>query len=440
MQTLKELEYGQVNNVLTIFSTSNLPVGIFNGFKLEKLQVSSSNSAINKALNVNLHDKKVIVKIDWAKYTMKQACEDFTLTVKYRNKAVDTLTLKVRINFKKQNPSTKVSISRAQVMWNKDMYVDLIVEPNYPQSEMWKFLPGTKSIKILSNSKFKPVDGKYEVQFNVLEKKKIALKYEHSVPIAPPIIMNQCERIVAVVGTEQYSLDVTLTPNYSPNYSSNLLRLKPSYTIGSNELDLWKLQVIDENPYAVLFINDVITDSDKLRIRPLGELEWMISLKSAKELKHLPLLDIIANIEVQASRTSSKNIGLTLSNTPNDDAHYVNIKEDHCLRINIRDDVKTPIVVYKNNPPIQISFNLKNLSPMVVVEDIDISSNDVNVQIVGNNQNKGLNPNKSIPFSAQIDSNAPIGSHQAIIYVVGEYTQKHLYELNYEVKEKNAVH
>ncbi len=437
MQTLKELEYGQVNNVLTIFSTSNLPVGIFNGFKLEKLQVSSSNSAINKALNVNLHDKKVIVKIDWAKYTMKQACEDFTLKVKYKNKAVDTLTIKVRINYKKKNPSTKVSISHAEVMWNKDMYVDLIIEPNHPQSEMWKFLPGSKSVKILANSKFRPIDGKYEVQFNVLEKKIITLKYEHSKPLVPAITMNQSEKIVAMVGAESLSFDIMIVPNYSPNYRINIIRLTPSYTIGCNELDLWKLQIIDENPYAVLSINDVITDSDKLKIKALSEREWLISLKSVKMFKRLPSSSISVNIEVQASRTSSKNIGLILSAIPNDDVHYVNIKEEDCLQLIIQNDAKDPIVVYRDNPPKQIWFNLKNVSPIVVVEDIVISSNNDNVQIAeSSRQLESLKPNQRIPISAKINSNVSIGSHRAIINLIGEYTKKCSYEINYEVKEK----
>ena len=82
MQT-SELRYGQVNNVLMSFNTSNLPIGLFSSFKSEKLEVTSSSSLINKALNVNLHDKTIVVKIDWGKYTMKQEREEFILNVKY---------------------------------------------------------------------------------------------------------------------------------------------------------------------------------------------------------------------------------------------------------------------------------------------------------------------------------------------------------------------
>ena len=63
-----ELQYGQVNNVLMSFNTSNLPIGLFSNFKLEKLDVYSSNSFINNALDINLHEKTIIVKIDWGKY------------------------------------------------------------------------------------------------------------------------------------------------------------------------------------------------------------------------------------------------------------------------------------------------------------------------------------------------------------------------------------
>jgi len=437
MQT-SELQYGQVNNVLTTFNTSNLPIGIFSSFRREKLQVFSSNSFINKALNVNLHDKKIIVKIDWRKYAMKQASEDFTLTVKYNNKAVDALTVKFRINFIKKEASTKVSISHTQVMWNKDMYVDLIVEPNHSQSEMWKFLSGTKSVKILANSKFKPIDGAYEVQFNVLEKKKITLKYEYSAPIASPIMVNQSEKIVAVVDAETWSFDIILIPNNNPNYKINLLRLKPSYTIGSNELDLWKLQIINENPYAVLSINDVITDSDKLEIRPLGELEWIISLKSVEAFKKNLSSNIFANIEVQASCTSSKNIGLVFSPISHDDARYINIKEGDCLQLNIQDDVKTPIVVYRNNPPRQIPFNLKNVHPNVTVENIRFTTDDEYVQIVGSDNHiiRVLRPNNIAPIFAIISTSNSIGKYRAIIEFLGEYAKRYLYELHYEVKEK----
>ena len=316
MQT-SELRYGQVNNVLMSFSTSNLPIGLFSSFKSEKLEVTSSSSLINKALNVNLHDKTIVVKIDWGKYTMKQEREEFILNVKYNKRTVDALTVKFRVNFKKINPSTKISISQTQVMWNKDMYVDLIVEPTHSQSEKWKYMSGTKVVTFPANSKFKPVDGKKEVQFNVLEKNKITLKYEHSQPIMPPITKNLSEKIVVMIGTESSSFDVTLVPNNSPSYRINVIRLTPSYTIGCKELDLWKLQIINENPYAFLSINDVITDSDKLKTKALNEHEWLISLKSVKMFKKLPSSSILANVEVQASRTSSKKIGLILSTLDN---------------------------------------------------------------------------------------------------------------------------
>lgn len=435
MQT-SELRYGQVNNVLMSFNTSNLPIGLFSSFKSEKLEVTSSSSLINKALNVNLHDKTIVVKIDWGKYTMKQEREEFILNVKYNKRTVDALTVKFRVNFKKINPSTKISISQTQVMWNKDMYVDLIVEPTHSQSEKWKYMSGTKVVTFPANSKFKPVDGKKEVQFNVLEKNKITLKYEHSQPIMPPVTKNLNEKIVVMIGTESFYYDVTLVPNNSPSYRINVIRLTPSYTIGSNELDLWKLQIIDENPYAALSINDVITDSDKLKIKPLNEYEWLISLKSVKMFKKLPSSSILANVEVQASRTSSKNIGLKLSTIPNDDVHYVNIKEENCLQLNIQDEVRLPLVVFRDNSFKQILFNLKNFSP-IVVEDIFISSSSKNVQIAeGNRQIKALKPHQNIAVSVNINSNVSIGLQRAIIHVAGEYTKRSTFELNYEVKEK----
>lgn len=431
-----ELQYGQVNNVLMSFNTSNLPIGLFSSFKLEKLDVYSSNSFINKALDINLHEKTITVKIDWGKYIMKQEREVFVLNVKYNNKAVNSLAFKFQVNFKKKNASTKLSISQTQVMWNKDMYVDLIIEPTHSQSEKWKFLPDTKVVKFPVDSKFKPVDGKNEVQFNVLEKKKITLKYEHSLPIMSPITKNQSEKIVVMIGTESFSFDVTLVPNNSPSYRTNLIRLTPSYTIGSNELDLWKLQIIDENPYAALSINDVITDSDKLKIKPLNEYEWLISLKSVKMLKKLPSSKIFANIEVQASKTSSKTIGLILSTSPNDDVKYVNIKEGNCLQLNIQNETMSPIVVYRDNSSQQILLNLKNLSH-IVVEDIIISSSNDNVQIAeGCRHIKTLKPNQSIPISVRVNSNLSAGLEHAIIHVVGDYTKKCSYELKYEVKEK----
>lgn len=431
-----ELQYGQVNNVLISFNISNLPVGLFRSFKREKLEVSSSNSLINKALDINLHEKTIIVKIDWGQYTMMQAREDFTLNVKYNNKVVDALTVKFRVYFKKKNSSTKISISQTQVMWNKDMYVDLIIEPAHTQSENWKYLSGTKVATIPANSKFKLMDGKNEVQFNVLEKKKITLKYEHSRPIMPPITKNLSEKVVVMIGAVSSSFDITLVPNNSPSYKINIIRLTPSYTIGCNELDLWKLQIIDENPYAVLSINDVITDSDKLMIKALNEYEWLISLKSVKMFKRLPTSSISANIEVQASRTSSKNIGLILSTIPNDDVHYVNIKEKDCLQLNLQSDVQSPIVVYRDNSPTHISFNLRNLSS-IVVEDIIISSNNDNVQITEDGRKiKDLKPNQSVPIYVRINPNSSIGLQRAIIQAVGDYTKKYLYELNYEVKEK----
>lgn len=435
MQT-SELRYGQVNNVLMSFNTSDLPIGLFSSFKSEKLEVTSSSSLINKALNVNLHDKTIVVKIDWGKYTMKQEREEFILNVKYNKKTVDALTVKFRVNFKKINPSTKISIPQTQVMWNKDMYVDLIVEPTHSQLDKWKYISGTKVVTFPANSKFKPVDGKNEVQFNVLEKKKITLKYEHSQPIMPPITKNLSEKIVVMIGTESFSYDITLVPNNSPSYRINVIRLTPSYTIGSNELDLWKLQIIDENPYAALSINDVITDSDKLKIKPLDEHEWLISLKSVKMFKKLPSSSILANVEVQASRTSSKNIGLILSTIPNDDVHCVNIKEENRLQLNIQDEVRSPIVVFRDNSFKQILFNLKNLSP-IVVEDIFISSSSKNVQIAeGSRQIKALKPHQNIAVSVDINSNVSIGLQSAIIHVAGEYTKRSSYELNYEVKEK----
>lgn len=435
MQT-SELRYGQVNNVLMSFNTSDLPIGLFSSFKSEKLEVTSSSSLINKALNVNLHDKTIVVKIDWGKYTMKQEREEFILNVKYNKKTVDALTVKFRVNFKKINPSTKISIPQTQVMWNKDMYVDLIVEPTHSQLDKWKYISGTKVVTFPANSKFKPVDGKNEVQFNVLEKKKITLKYEHSQPIMPPITKNLSEKIVVMIGTESFSYDITLVPNNSPSYRINVIRLTPSYTIGSNELDLWKLQIIDENPYAALSINDVITDSDKLKIKPLDEHEWLISLKSVKMFKKLPSSSILANVEVQASRTSSKNIGLILSTILNDDVHCVNIKEENRLQLNIQDEVRSPIVVFRDNSFKQILFNLKNLSP-IVVEDIFISSSSKNVQIAeGSRQIKALKPHQNIAVSVDINSNVSIGLQSAIIHVAGEYTKRSSYELNYEVKEK----
>lgn len=435
MQT-SELRYGQVNNVLMSFNTSDLPIGLFSSFKSEKLEVTSSSSLINKALNVNLHDKTIVVKIDWGKYTMKQEREEFILNVKYNKKTVDALTVKFRVNFKKISPSTKISIPQTQVMWNKDMYVDLIVEPTHSQLDKWKYISGTKVVTFPANSKFKPVDGKNEVQFNVLEKKKITLKYEHSQPIMPPITKNLSEKIVVMIGTESFSYDITLVPNNSPSYRINVIRLTPSYTIGSNELDLWKLQIIDENPYAALSINDVITDSDKLKIKPLDEHEWLISLKSVKMFKKLPSSSILANVEVQASRTSSKNIGLILSTILNDDVHCVNIKEENRLQLNIQDEVRSPIVVFRDNSFKQILFNLKNLSP-IVVEDIFISSSSKNVQIAeGSRQIKALKPHQNIAVSVDINSNVSIGLQSAIIHVAGEYTKRSSYELNYEVKEK----
>lgn len=435
MQT-SELRYGQVNNVLMSFNTSNLPIGLFSSFRSEKLEVTSSSSLINKALYVNLHDKTIVVKIDWGKYTMKQEREEFILNVKYNKRIVDALTVKFRVNFKKVNPSTKISISQTQVMWNKDMYVDLIVEPTHSQSEKWKYISGTKVVTFPANSKFKPVDGKKEVQFNVLEKNKITLKYEHSQPIMPPITKNLSEKIVVMIGTESFYYDVTLVPNNSPSYRINVIRLTPSYTIGSNELDLWKLQIIDENPYAALSINDVFTDSDKLKIKPLNEYEWLISLKSVKMFKKLPSSSILANVEVQASRTSSKSIGLILSTIPNDDVHNVNIKEENCLQLNIQDEVRLPLVVFRDNSFKQILFNLKNFSP-IVVEDIFISSSSKNVQIAeGNRQIKALKPHQNIAVSVNINSNVSIGLQRAIIHVAGEYTKRSTFELNYEVKEK----
>ena len=367
---------------------------------------------------------------------MKQEREVFVLNVKYNNKAVNSLACKFQVNFKKKNASTKLSILQTQVMWNKDMYVDLIIEPTHSQAEEWKFLPETKVVKFPVGSKFKPVEGKNEVQFNVLEKKKITLKYEHSLPIMSPITKNQSEKIVVMIGAESYSFDVTLAPNNSPSYRINLIRLAPSYTIGCNELDLWKLQIIDENPYAALSINDVITDSDKLKVKALNEHEWLISLKSVKMLKTLPSSSILANVEVQASKTSSKKIGLILSTIPNDDAHYVHIKEGNCLQLNIQNEARSPIVVYRDNSSQQILLNLKNLSH-IVVEDIIISSSNDNVQIAeGCRHIKTLKPNQSVPISVRVNSNLSAGEVRATIQVVGDYTKKCSYELNYEIKEK----
>lgn len=431
MQT-SELRYGQVNNVLMSFSTSNLPIGLFSSFKSEKLEVTSSSSLINKALNVNLHDKTIVVKIDWGKYTMKQEREEFILNVKYNKRTVDALTVKFRVNFKKINPSTKISISQTQVMWNKDMYVDLIVEPTHSQSEKWKYMSGTKVVTFPANSKFKPVDGKNEVQFNVLEKNKITLKYEHSQPIMPPITKNLSEKIVVMIGTESSSFDVTLVPNNSPSYRINVIRLTPSYTIGCNELDLWKLQIIDENPYAFLSINDVITDSDKLKTKALNEHEWLISLKSVKMFKKLPSSSILANVEVQAS----KKIGLILSTIPNDDVHYINIKEGNCLQFNVQNEARSPFAVYRDNSSQQILLNLKNLSH-IVVEDIIISSSNDNVQIAESSRHiKALKPNHSIPISVKLNSNLSVGLVRATIQAVGDYTKKCTYDLHYEIKEK----
>lgn len=432
-----ELQYGQVNNVLMSFNTSNLPIGLFSNFKLEKLDVYSSNSFINKALDINLHEKTIIVKIDWGKYIMKQEREEFILNVKYNKKTVDALTVKFRVNFKKKNASTKVSISQTQVMWNKDMYVDLIVEPTHLQSEKWKYMSSTRFVKIPANSKFKPIDGKNEVQFNVLEKKKITLKYEHSQPIMPPITKNLSEKIVVMIGTESSSFDVTLVPNNSPSYRINVIRLTPSYTMGCNELDLWKLQIIDENPYAVLSINDVITDSDKLKIKALNEHEWLISLKSAKIFKSLPSSSIFANVKVKTSPTSSKDIFLILSAYHNDSSnHWVNIKEENCLQLNIQNEARSPIVVYRDNSSQQILLNLKNLSH-IVVENIIVSSSNDNVQIAESSRHiKALEPNQSIPISVNVNSNLSVGLVRATIQVVGDYTKKCTYELNYEIKEK----
>ena len=431
-----ELQYGQVNNVLISFSTSNLPIGLFSSFKLEKLDVYSFNSFINKALHINLHEKTIIVKIDWGKYIMKQEREVFILHVKYNNKAVDSLAFKFQVNFKKKNASTKVSISQTQVMWNKDMYVDLIVEPTHLQSETWKYMSSTRVVKIPANSKFKPIDGQNEVQFNVLEKKKITLKYEHSLPIMSPITKNLSEKIVVMIGTESSSFDVTLVPNNSPSYRINLIRLTPSYTIGCNELDLWKLQIIDENPYAALSINDVITDSDKLKTKALNEHEWLISLKSVKMFKKLPSSSILANVEVQASRTSSKKIGLILSTIPNDDVHYINIKEGNCLQFNVQNEARSPFAVYRDNSSQQILLNLKNLSH-IVVEDIIISSSNDNVQIAESSRHiKALKPNQSIPISVKLNSNLSVGLVRATIQAVGDYTKKCTYDLHYEIKEK----
>ncbi|MBO7209464.1 MAG: hypothetical protein J6V44_00425 [Methanobrevibacter sp.] len=431
-----ELQYGQVNNVLMSFNTSNLPVGLFSSFKREKLEVYSSNRFINNALDVNLHEKTIIVKIDWGKYIMKQEREVFILNVKYNNRAVDSLAFKFQVNFKKKNASTKLSISQTQVLWNKDMYVDLIIEPTHSQSEKWKFLSGTKVVKFPLGSKFKPVDGENEVHFNVLEKQKITLKYEHSLPIMPPITKDLSEKIIVMIGSESSSFDVTLVPNNSPSYRINVIRLTPSYTIGCNELDLWKLQIIDENPYAFLSINDVITDSDKLKIKALNEHEWLISLKSVKMFKKLPSSSILANVEVQASRTSSKKIGLILSTIPNDDVHYINIKEENCLQFNVQNEARSPFVVYRDNSSQQILLNLKNLSH-TVVEDIIISSSNDNVQIAESSRHiKTLKPNHSIPVSVKLNSNLSVGLVRATIQAVGDYTKKCSYDLHYEIKEK----
>ena len=431
-----ELQYGQVNNVLMSFNTSNLPVGLFSSFKREKLEVYSSNRFINNALDVNLHEKTIIVKIDWGKYIMKQEREVFILNVKYNNRAVDSLAFKFQVNFKKKNASTKLSISQTQVLWNKDMYVDLIIEPTHSQSEKWKFLSGTKVVKFPLGSKFKPVDGENEVHFNVLEKQKITLKYEHSLPIMPPITKDLSEKIIVMIGSESSSFDVTLVPNNSPSYRINVIRLTPSYTIGCNELDLWKLQIIDENPYAFLSINDVITDSDKLKIKALNEHEWLISLKSVKMFKKLPSSSILANVEVQASRTSSKKIGLILSTIPNDDVHYINIKEENCLQFNVQNEARSPFVVYRDNSSQQILLNLKNLSH-TVVEDIIISSSNDNVQIAESSRHiKALKPNHSIPVSVKLNSNLSVGLVRATIQAVGDYTKKCSYDLHYEIKEK----
>ena len=431
-----ELQYGQVNNVLMSFNTSNLPVGLFSSFKREKLEVYSSNRFINNALDVNLHEKTIIVKIDWGKYIMKQEREVFILNVKYNNRAVDSLAFKFQVNFKKKNASTKLSISQTQVLWNKDMYVDLIIEPTHSQSEKWKFLSGTKVVKFPLGSKFKPVDGENEVHFNVLEKQKITLKYEHSLPIMPPITKDLSEKIIVMIGSESSSFDVTLVPNNSPSYRINVIRLTPSYTIGCNELDLWKLQIIDENPYAFLSINDVITDSDKLKIKALNEHEWLISLKSVKMFKKLPSSSILANVEVQASRTSSKKIGLILSTIPNDDVHYINIKEENCLQFNVQNEARPPFVVYRDNSSQQILLNLKNLSH-TVVEDIIISSSNDNVQIAESSRHiKALKPNHSIPVSVKLNSNLSVGLVRATIQAVGDYTKKCSYDLHYEIKEK----
>ena len=431
-----ELQYGQVNNVLMSFNTSNLPIGLFSSFKREKLEVYSSNRFINNALDVNLHEKTIIVKIDWGKYIMKQEREVFILNVKYNNRAVDSLAFKFQVNFKKKNASTKLSISQTQVLWNKDMYVDLIIEPTHSQSEKWKFLSGTKVVKFPLGSKFKPVDGENEVHFNVLEKQKITLKYEHSLPIMPPITKDLSEKIIVMIGSESSSFDVTLVPNNSPSYRINVIRLTPSYTIGCNELDLWKLQIIDENPYAFLSINDVITDSDKLKIKALNEHEWLISLKSVKMFKKLPSSSILANVEVQASRTSSKKIGLILSTIPNDDVHYINIKEENCLQFNVQNEARSPFVVYRDNSSQQILLNLKNLSH-TVVEDIIISSSNDNVQIAESSRHiKTLKPNHSIPVSVKLNSNLSVGLVRATIQAVGDYTKKCSYDLHYEIKEK----
>lgn len=431
-----ELQYGHVNNVLMSFNTSNLPIGLFSSFKSEKLDVDSSNSSINDALDINHQDETIIVKIDWGKYIMTQEREVFKLNVKYNNKAVDSLAFKVQVNYRKKNASSKVSISQTQVMWNKDIYVDLIIEPTHSQSEQWKFLSDTKVVKFPEDSKFKPVDGKTEVQFNVLEEKKIKLKYERSQPIMSPITEDLSERIVVEIGDVSYSFDVTLVPNNSPSYRTNLIRLTPSYTIGCNKLDLWKLQIIDENPYAALTINDVNTDCDKLEINALDEHEWLISLKSVEIFKKIPSSNIYTCIKVQASKTSSKKIGLILSTDPNDDVHYVNLKEGNCLQLNIQNEARSPIVVYRDNSSQQILLNLKNLSD-IVVENIVVTSGNDNVPIAEDSRHiKTLEPNQSIPISVKVNPNLSVGSVRATIQVDGNYTKKCSYELNYEIKEK----
>ena len=433
---IKELQYGQQDNVLMSFVTSSLPIGVLRGFSLGRLDITSSMAEVDNALIINHNEGTVTVKIDWGQYAVMQRIVDFTLTVKYRGRSVDELTLGVRIRPKP--PVTEVGVSQRQITWSEDMHVDLWVEPAHAPGENWQFLQGTKTLRIPADSRFQPVDGNNAVQFDACERTVVRLKYSAPQPFNP-ITTNVTARVVAVIDEETpSSFDITLIPDRSQRYRVDITRLQSSYTIGSGDLDLWKIKVINENPVVQLSVHNIITDSDKLRVRYLGKYEWMLSLRSVDSLQEIPVNDIEVRAEVLAGNPMlRRELVLTLSPQAGDNRHWIQVEKKECLQFRREGDGNAPVVVFHNSTTMQITLDLKNVHRSVTARNIQISSEDGDINIVDECRRiVSLAPENSIPVSVSVAPTVAVGRHRATINVTGMFSLPCSYVLEYEVKEK----